>query len=380
MGTARSATDLRTVCLLLALACAAPADVAAPQSGTLRVPPGFRVALFAEGLRAPRGLAVGPDGALYAALMGDGRVVRLPDADGDGRADRVETVLSDLDRPHALAWFREHLWVAEPTRILRVTDYRPGGPEARRFEIVVDGLTDGRGHFTRTLAFDPSGAYLYVAVGSSCNLCVERDPRRATILRMRPDGSGAEIFATGLRNPVGLAFHPVTGELWTTVNERDWLGDDEPPDRLDIVRQGRDYGWPYCNATGRANPEYRAEAGRCARAERPAWTFPAHSAPLGVAFYEGAAFPGEYRGDAFVALHGSWNRSTRIGYKVVRVRVRDGRPVGAEDFVTGWLTPDGRVWGRPVDVKVGADGALYVSDDGGDRVWRVSTEGGGNRP
>lgn len=342
----------------------------APQAERLRAPPGFRVEVFAEGLRGARWMAFGPDGRLYLSIPREGRVVVLPDADGDGRADRVDTVVDELEGPHGLVWRADTLWVSEPTRILRL-HYRPGGLEARAFDIIADGLTDGAGHSTRTLLFDPSGQYLYVAVGSSCNLCEEKDPRRGTILRLRADGSREETYARGLRNAVGLAFHPTTGALWATVNERDWLGDDLPPDELDIVRQGSHHGWPYCYGAGIANPEY-PRPGRCADVVPPAFSFPAHSAPLGIEFYTGSAFPEAYRGDAFVAFHGSWNRSTPTGYKVVHVEVENGAPVRIEDFVSGWITSDGTVWGRPVDVKVGPDGALYVSDDRGGRVWRIT--------
>ncbi|MGH7545999.1 MAG: PQQ-dependent sugar dehydrogenase [Gemmatimonadota bacterium] len=351
-----------------AVGCASQAE--RPQAESLQAPPGFRVEVFAEGLHGPRWLSFGPDGRLYVSLPREGRVVALPDADADGRADRVETVVDELGGPHGLAWKGDTLWVSESTRILRLR-YRPGGPEARAFEIVVDGLTDGAGHSTRTILFDPSGEFLYVAVGSSCNLCEETDPRRGTVLRFRADGSQEEVFARGLRNAVGLAFHPTTRALWATVNERDWLGDDLPPDELDIVRKGSDHGWPYCYGDRVANPEY-ASAYRCADVVPPALAFPAHSAPLGIAFYTDSAFPEAYRGDAFVAFHGSWNRSTATGYKLVHVEVEDGAPLRVHDFVSGWLTPDGRVWGRPVDVRMGSDGALYVSDDRGGRIWRIT--------
>lgn len=342
----------------------------APQAEPLRTPPGFQIEIFASGLRGPRWMAFGPDGNLYVSVPREDRVVMLPDRDGDGRADRVVPVAEGLTGPHGLTWRGDTLWVSESTRVLRL-HYTPGGAPTRDYDVVVDRLTDGSGHSTRTLLFDPRGQQLYVAVGSSCNICEERDPRRATILRFNWDGSDEQVYATGLRNVVGMAFHPTTGELWATVNERDWLGDDLPPDRLDIVREGGFHGWPYCRGTRLPNPEYRQQADRCTQAVPPALTFQAHSAPLGIVFYNASRFPEEYRGDAFVAFHGSWNRSKPTGYKVVRVQVRDGRPGRVSDFVTGWLSSGDQVWGRPVDVEVGPDGALYVSDDRGGRIWRI---------
>jgi glucose/arabinose dehydrogenase len=236
-------------------------------------------------------------------------------------------------------------------------------------DVVVDGLPTGGNHTSRSILV--RGDTLLVSVGSSCNLCDEPDPRRAAITRYRLDGSGERPFATGLRNAVGLVWHPVTGAVWATNNDRDRLGDDRPPDRVNVVVEGGWYGWPECYLPGIPNPEYADRAARCDQAIGPTVTLPAHSAPLGLAFYDGTRFPEEYRGDLFVALHGSWDRTFPTGYKVVRVPMRDGLPAGApEDFLAGWQIGR-RWWGRPVDLVVGADGALYISDDFGDRVYRV---------
>jgi len=324
---------------------------------------GFRAAVFAEGLDGVRMLARGPDGAIYASLPRLGRVVALPDADGDGRADRARVVLDGLRGPHGLAWAGDTLYVAEEHRVTRRV------PPDGRIEVAVDGLPTGGNHTSRSLLV--RGDLLLVSVGSSCNLCDERDPRRAAITAYRLDGSGERPYATGLRNAVGLAWHPGTGAVWATNNDRDRLGDDLPPDRVNVVVDGGWYGWPECYLPGVPNPEYAERATRCDRAIGPAVPLPAHSAPLGLAFYEAAQFPADYHGDLFVALHGSWDRSFPTGYKVVRVRFEDGVPAGEpEDFVAGWQIGR-RWWGRPVDVAVGADGALYISDDFGDRVFRV---------
>src|SRR5438093_967827 len=214
-----------------------------------------------------------------------------------------------------------------------------------------------------------AGRALYVAVGSSCNVCNDAPPR-AAVTRYNLDGSSPHTFATGLRNSVGLAFHPTTGELWANNNDRDYLGDNLPPEHLNILKDGKWYGWPQCYLPGKPNPEYPGFD--CSGVEPPAITDTAHSAPLGLAFYTGTMFPAAYQGDAFMTYHGSWNRSVPTGAKVVRVRVQSGRPTAIEDFVTGWQLAGGSRWGRPVGLLVMPDGALLVSDDAGGRIWRVT--------
>lgn len=339
----------------------------------LRHPPGFEVNVFAEGLEGARFMALGPGGVVYLTIPRAGRVVALPDRDGDGRADRVEVVADGLDAPHGITFHDGDLWVAEMGRVLRYRNYRGGraGPP----QVVVPNLPRGGNHTTRTITFGPKDGMLYVSIGSSCNLCEERDPRRAAIVRYRPDGGGQKIFARGLRNAVGMAWSPTTGELWATSNERDWLGDDLPPEEIvDIVREDGDYGWPYCYGNRIPNPEY-GDTRRCARTIPPAITDTAHSAPLGCSFYTGTQFPAEYRGDFFVAYHGSWNRSRPTGYKVVRVRVQGGRPRAIEPFLWGFRTGNEPAFGRPVFPLVAADGSLLVSDDYGGRIYRVRWRG-----
>ncbi len=339
----------------------------------LTLPQGFSVAVYAEQLPGVRLMALGPDGDVYATLTESGRVVRLGDADRDGKADGVVTVAEALSLPHGLAFHNGTLYVAENHRVVRFD--RPG---AQPTVVVANLPTDG-GHFTRTLLFQ--GDHLFVSVGSSCNICDEQDRRRAAVVRYNLDGSGETLFATGLRNSVGLTPHPTTGEIWATNNDRDNLGDDLPPDRVNILREGGFYGWPFCYLPNRPNPEYQRTAERCAEAIGPAVTLAAHTAPLGLAFYTGEMFPPEYRGDLFIALHGSWNRSEPIGYEVVRVDIENGRPAGApQPFVTGWLEGRrgaltrvaGTGWGRPVDVLVLRDGSLLISDDESGRIYRVA--------
>ena len=340
-----------------------------PPPNPIALPPGFGISLYADGIRSPRMLAIGPDGELYAAERGAGRVIRMPDRDGDGQADGVEVVADGLESPSSLAFYQDgSLYVAETTRILRLSE---GDAQGRLIDPqVVVGDLPGGGHSTRTVLFSPDGVSMFVSVGSSCNVCAESDPRRAAILRYNPDGSGMEIFSFGLRNAVGITFRPGTDELWATNNGRDILGDDLPPETINLVRQGDDFGWPRCHAGRIVDPDF-GEAGACAGAALPEVEMQAHSAPLGLAFYAGVQFPPEFHGDLFVAFHGSWNRSVPTGYKVVRIPMQDGRPGPVEDFAVGWLKADGNAWGRPVDVITGADGSLFVSDDDGGRIWRI---------
>jgi len=356
---------------MLSAACSGPKEGTGQTTNDdaqalVQVPHGFAVSIFAEGLAGVRMLEMGPDGRLYAVRSSAGQIVRF-DLNADGTANGgPAVVVSGLREPFGLAFLDEDLYVGETHQVVRLT-----GPAFTQETIIVSGLPTG-GHGTREIEFGPNGR-LYVSVGSSCNLCEEADVRRAAVVRYAANGSGEKIIALGLRNTVGLAFHPETGALWASQNERDNLGDDVPAEELNILTPGgpvEHFGWPYCYGNRVPNPEY-ADPGRCLGTVPPALEMQAHSAPLGMVFYDGDQFPVEYRGDLFLAFHGSWNRSEPTGYKVVRVRVENGQPVSYEDFAAGWLTASGRVRGRPVAVEVGPDGSLYVSDDGAGRIWRV---------
>ena len=345
-------------------------SIASADATEISVPSGFRIEVFAEGLGGARGLAVSPDGTVLVSLPWKGRVVALATRPGLARAAQVRTVAADLDLPHGLAFRRGHLYVGETGRVVRYR-YDPATMTGSDRAVVVAGLPHSGHHWTRSIAFGPDDR-LYVAIGSSCDICQERDPRRAAIVRYHADGSGEEIFATGLRNPVGFAFHPTTGALWTTVNERDWPGGGAPPDYVTELRRGAAYGWPDCYAERRRffpDPTFRGTRG-CDAMTLPSVELPAHAAPLGLTAYAGAQFPSEYVGDLFVALHGSRPGLPAAGHGVARVRVREQPPL-LEPFSTGWRQGD-RVIGRPVDIAVGRDGSLYVSDDHGDRVYRVT--------
>ncbi len=351
---------------------AAPTRVVPPQ-GQINLPPGFGISVFASGLITPRSIAVGPDGQLYVAERGMGRIIRLPDRNGDGVADGIEVVASGFDRPSSLAFYKDgSLYVSTPTQVFRLSQMNANGTFDRR-DLVIDGLPGAQGHFTRTLAFSPDWSSLFIQVGSSCNVCQESDPRRATILRYNADGSGGEIYARGLRNAVGLTFRPGTNELWASNNGTDNLGDNQPPDTIQIVQQGQDYGWPRCHAGTIVDPQFGG-AGACNGVAQPLINIQAHSAALGLTFYSGAQFPADYRGDLFVALHGSIYRTVPTGYKVVRVHFDNGKPGPVQDFATGWLS-GGRAWGRPVDVLTAPDGSLFVSDDADGIIYRIFYRG-----
>jgi glucose/arabinose dehydrogenase len=358
---------------LVAALLVAPLPSAAAESAPLRVPGGFDIDVFASGLGPVRFMTVDPRGTLLVSVPATGQVVALPASRRGGTGERVVPVLSGLDLPHGVAFRGGDLYVAETGRVRRFR-YDAATMTARDAHIVIDDLPHGGHHWTRGIAFGLDGM-LYVSIGSSCDACREADGRRATILSARADGSAPRVFATGLRNAVGLAVHPSTGTLWATVNERDWRSGGAPPDYVTDVRDRAFYGWPQCFAEGgRRQRDPQSEPRVDCRAMRlPALELDAHAAPLGLAFYTGRQFPAPYRGDLFVACHGS-RAGLAAGYKVVRVRFARGKAVGVEDFATGWRSGDA-VHGRPVDVVVGSDGALYVSDDHAGRVYRIRYRG-----
>ncbi|CAN5917463.1 sorbosone dehydrogenase family protein [soil metagenome] len=340
--------------------------------GRLRVPAGFTMSYYAKNIPNVRFMAIGPDGAVYASQPGRGSILRLPDANHDGVADTVIVAVSGLKQPHGLAFHKGALYVANTDGVVRVVldanGVAAGVPE------YVNHYSGGGGHWTRTVVFGPDSA-MYVSVGSTCNLCVEQTPDRAAVLRFNEDGSAMRVFARGLRNAVGLAFNPQTGALWASQNERDNLTPEHenlPPEELNILKDGGDYGWPYCYGNRIPNPEYN-DAARCARTIAPALEMQAHSAPLGMSFLSRATtFPTAYRGDLLLAFHGSWNRSVPTGAKVVRIRVKKGKPVSIEDFITCWQDASGKRWGRPVDVVIAADGSVLISDDAFGAIYRVT--------
>jgi len=347
-----------------------PRVVRQPSGASLHAPPGFTVSVFAEGLDDPRHMIQAPNGDVIVSEPGAGKITILRDG-------KRYTFASGLDGPYGLAIHDRWLYIGDEDAVVRLP-YTPGATRATSEPQRIVPLPPG-GHSTRGILFNGSGTKMYVSVGSASNVSAGEPPERAAILELNPDGSGKRIFASGMRNPVGMDWEPVTGTLWTAVNERDGLGDDLVPDYITDVRAGAFYGWPYAYIGQHEDPRRRGERrDLVARAVVPALLIESHSAPLGIAFYQGSMFPAEYRGSAFVALHGSWNRSRRTGYKIIRVPFRNGRPAGGyDDFVIGWMTDDRSraVWGRPVDLLVLRDGSLLISDDGGGKIWRVTYSG-----
>ena len=341
--------------------------------GKLWAPAGFGVREFAR-VSGVRAMAVGPDGAIYVSRPRSNEIVRLADANGDGVAESQATVVEGLDRPHGLTFRDGWLYIANTGAVVRVRLDSAAGMRAMGRPETVARYSGGGGHWTRTVLFGSDGG-MYVSIGSTCNICEERTPDRAAVMRYDADGSHGRVYARGLRNAVGMALHPTTGKLWVTQNERDNLEpshEDLPFEEINILQDGGHFGWPYCHGDRVPNPEYHDQR-RCDATIPPAFKLPAHSAPLGITFLDRAStFPAEYRGDALVAYHGSWNRDVPTGAKVVRVKVAYGVPVGVEDFLVGWQDASGRRWGRPVDVVVARDGAVLVSDDQTGIIYRVT--------
>ncbi len=356
---------------------AAPGGVSVdPVAFPLKLPPGFTISIFARNLPGARVLALDPGGHLLLSLTSQGKVVALPDANGDGVADAVVTVLDGLNKPHGLAFGPEkhpRLFVAETGRVTAY-DYDPAQLKATGEQKIAD-LPPGGRHFTRSLVFLPSprDRRLLISVGSSCNACEEKDWRYAKILAVAPDDGELATFASGLRNSVFMAVHPLSKHVWATEMGRDYLGDNLPPDEINLILEGRDYGWPYCYGKRVHDDTFDPSGAHrefCKETIPSFIDLPAHSAPLGLAFFP-AAWPQEFRYNLLVAYHGSWNRSEPTGYKVVRFKLDSaGNPVDVEDFITGWLTPSGAL-GRPVDILITDDGVIYISDDKAGVVYRV---------
>jgi glucose/arabinose dehydrogenase len=379
----------------------APRSVPRPASAIPQVPAGFKVELFADGLSGPRIMRVAPNGDVFIAETHADRIRVLRAPDGGSKPAVNEVYASGLNRPFGIAFFPSGddprwVYVANTDSVVRFP-YRPGDLKASdKPEIVVAELPRGGNHWTRDIAFTSDNRRMLVSVGSASNDAEgmsaspgglpswsDRHPLgaswgnetdRAAVLAFDPDGKNPGIFATGIRNCVGLAIHPVTADVWCSTNERDGLGDDLVPDYVTRVREGSFYGWPWFYIGDHQDPRHAGERPDLkGRVTIPDVLIQPHSASLGLTFYNGNAFPAEYRGDGFAAEHGSWNRSRRTGYKVVRIRLKDGIPTGAyEDFVTGFVVNDSEVWGRPVGVAVAHDGALLVSEDSNGTIWRIT--------
>jgi glucose/arabinose dehydrogenase len=376
--------------------------VRAPEGAHLRVPAGFDVEIFANDLSGPRAMQVAPNGDVFVAESRAGRIrVLRPSADASSAA-QASVFASGLREPIGMAFYPagpnpEWLYVANTDSVVRF-HYRDGELETHEApDIVVAHLPSGRGHWTRDLVFSKDGSRMFVSVGSGSNVAENLDPLtpheleqwksthamgaawgteqdRADVLVFDPQGKNGKVFATGLRNCVGMAVHPLTGDLWCSTNERDALGDNLPPDYVTRVREGAFYGWPWYYIGANEDPRQKnVRPDLKDQVTIPDVLIEAHSASMQIAFDNGNQFPEEYRGDGFVAEHGSWNRSNRTGYKVIRIKLKDGVPTGEyEDFVTGFAINDESVWGRPFGVTFMKDGSMLISEDGHGTIWRVS--------
>jgi glucose/arabinose dehydrogenase/cytochrome c5 len=363
----------------------APAIVARPQGAWPRAPAGFKVGLYADGLAQPRVIRVAPNGDVFVAESRAGRIRVFRGLGADGKPERSEVFAGELSQPYGIAFYPpgpnpQWVYVGDTDAIVRF-GYRSGNLHARvAAEHVADLPSDG--HWTRDLRFSPDGKTLFVAVGSASNVddpdTTPAEKDRADILAFDPDGTNMRVYASGIRNPSGLAVNPKTGQLWCTVNERDGLGDNLVPDYITSVREGGFYGWPWWYIGAHQDPRHAGKHPELRdRAIIPDVLLQPHNASLQIAFYDGARFPQEYFGDIFAAEHGSWNKSVRVGYEVIRVPLHQtGKASGEyEDFLTGFVLPNGQVWGRPVGVTTASDGALLVTDDGSNSIWRIDYVG-----
>src|SRR5581483_1613385 len=367
-----------------------PVPASRPEGAMPKTLPGFKVEQYASGLDVPREMRTAPNGDVFLAETHKGEIKVFRGVTSDGKPETSSTFASGLYHPFGIAFYPaenpQWVYIADTDSVKRFPyhagDLKATGPAQTIVAEIFPGAHHREGHTTRDVVFSPDGKNMYVAVGSGSNI---DDPdthktefHRANILEYTPDGKFVKVFASGIRNPVEMAINPKTGELWTCTNERDGLGNNLVPDYTTHVQEGGFYGWPWYSIAGNHDPRLPdSHPDLRAREITPDVLLQPHSAPLGFAFYTGNQFPAEYQGDEFLALHGSWNRDPRTGYMVVRVPLHgEGKASGEyEDFLTGFVTPDGNVWGRPVGVTVAKDGSLLVSDDGSGSIWRVSYQG-----
>jgi len=346
----------------------------------IELPQGFRIDSFAENIAGSSlsypGQNPGPrmmllkDGVLFVTVPKMGRVVALPDRNNDKKSDETIIFIDNLNNPHGIDYYEGWFYIAEENRVIRVKDNDNNFiADMDTIEVLIDNLPAG-GHSTRTLKIHNNS--LFVSIGSSCNVCIEENERRAAILKCTLEGKDCKVFAKGLRNAVGMVVHPVTGQIYATENGRDYLGDDLPPDEINIIEEGKNYGWPICYGKNIHDTDFDKNVYIRNPCMEPYETqslidLQAHSAPLGLAFYYGDNFPQEYRGNLFVAFHGSWNRKVPTGYKIVSIDMKD---YSVKDFATGWLNSS-NVLGRPVDIIIAGDGSLFVSDDNAGKIYRI---------
>jgi glucose/arabinose dehydrogenase len=336
---------------------------------TIQLPGGFRISLYADNIINARSMVMSPEGTLFIGTRKNDKVYAVKDTDGDFRADSVMIIASGLDMPNGVALYRGDLYVAENSRVIKFENIENSLDNPPEPIVVSDRFPADGHHGWKFIRFSPD-SLLYVPVGAPCNICERSNPVYASIMRMKPDGSALEVFANGIRNTVGFDWHPETGVLWFTDNGRDWLGDNAPPDELNSAPQpGLHFGYPYCHGTAIPDPKF-GEKRSCSEFRAPEQNLGPHVAALGMRFYTGEMFPQQYKNQIFIAEHGSWNRSEKIGYRITLVRLENGETVSYEPFATGWLQGE-TAWGRPVDVEIISDGSMLVSDDQAGAIYRI---------
>ena len=350
-------------------------DVLSLPLDSLNLPEGFKISLFAENVENARSMAMSPEGTLFVGTREVGNVYAIQDTDNDFKADKLYVLDTGLRAPNGIAFRDGSLYVAAISELRRYDDIESNLSAPLEPTIVYDDLPEDYHHGWKYIAFGPDGK-LYVPVGAPCNICESKNEIYASISRMDPDGSNREIYAKGVRNTVGFTWHPETQEMWFTDNGRDMLGDDTPPCELNrITEPGQHYGYPYCHGGTIKDPEF-GDKFPCSDFVEPVQNLGAHVAPLGIKFYTGDMFPEAYSGHAFIAEHGSWNRSSKVGYRISMVRIENNEAVSYETFIDGWLDKtEQEAWGRPVDVLVLDDGSMLISDDKAGAIYRVTYEG-----
>src|SRR4051812_17281623 len=368
-----------------------PSLVSRPKDAWPNAPAGFKVELYASGLENPRELRTAPNDDVFLAESDPGVIKVFRGVTKDGKAERSETFATGLKKPFGIAFYPpgpnpQWIYIGNTDSVVRFPytngDLKARGAEQKIADLPGGGRLRGGGHWTRDIAFSRDGKKMYVSVGSHSNVDDTDNNQvefeRADVLEFNPDGSGRRVFASGIRNCVGIAVNPKTGEPWCSVNERDNIGDNLPPEYITHIQDGGFYGWPWYYIGGHQDPRHKGKHPELKeKVIVPDVLVQPHNASLEMLFYDGKQFPAQYRGDIFAAEHGSWNRQWRSGYEVIRVPLHQtGHATGEyEDFLTGFVTPEGNVWGRPVGVAVAADGSLLISDDGSDSIWRVSYAG-----